>query len=287
MFKVPMQCIILFTGVMVFVFYLFVQPPIFFNRPVLDRLEQAAPGAELAALKQRYDQSFAHQRSAAAAYIAALPSAAGEPTAKAELRAAAAQVQAVRQDAKALISSVLPDAEPKDTDYVFLTFVLDYVPSGLIGLLIAAILCAAMSSTSSELAALGSTTTVDLYRRIRRKPASTEHDLWASKLFTTLWGLVAVAFATFASLLDNLIEAVNIFGSIFYGTVLGIFLVAFFVRRVTSGPVLLAALIAQASVIVLFLSSDLGFLWYNVVGSGIVVVLSMLFELARAKPAHA
>jgi solute:Na+ symporter, SSS family len=287
MFKVPMQCVILFTGVMVFVFYLFVQPPIFFNRPVLERLEHGASGAELAVLEQRYDQSFARQRSAAEAYVAALPSTAGEPAAREDLRAAAQEVQAVRRDARALVSRALPGAEPKDTDYVFLTFVLDYVPSGLIGLLIAAILCAAMSSTASELAALGSTTTVDLYRRIRRKPASAEHDLWASRLFTTLWGLVAVAFATFASLLDNLIEAVNILGSIFYGTVLGIFLVAFFVRKVTSGPVLLAGLIAQASVLVLFFSSDLGFLWYNVVGSGVVVVLASIFEFVRAKPGAA
>src|SRR5690606_20606701 len=110
--------------------------------------------------------------------------------------------------------------------------------SGLVGLLIAVILCAAMSSTSSELAALGSTTTVDLYKRLWRRAATPRHDLRASQLFTVLWGLVAVAFATFATLLDNLIEAVNILGSIFYGTVLGLFVVAFFVRRVTATPVL-------------------------------------------------
>jgi solute:Na+ symporter, SSS family len=283
MFKVPMQFIILFTGVMVFVFYLFTQPPIFFNRPVLDRLEQSPHAAELQVLQGRYDQAFAAQRTAAAAYVAALPTESEALAAKQTLRAAAQSVKQVRSETKQLIKRALPDAETKDTDYVFLSFVLQYVPSGLIGLLLAAILCAAMSSIASELTALGSTTTIDLYRRLRKSAGSPQHDLRASKLFTALWGLVAVSFATFAALLDNLIEAVNILGSIFYGTVLGIFLVAFFLRRVTATPVLIAALIAQATVLLLFFTSELGFLWYNVVGSGIVVVLALVFE--RLRPA--
>jgi Na+/proline symporter len=138
-----------------------------------------------------------------------------------------------------------------------------------------------MSSTSSELAALGSTTTIDLYKRLWKPGDDPRRDLAASKIFTVLWGLVAVSFASFAALLDNLIQAVNILGSIFYGTVLGLFVVAFFVRRVTATPVLIAALIAQASVIALFLGSTLGFLWFNVIGCGLVVVLSFAFELLR------
>ena len=156
------------------------------------------------------------------------------------------------------------------------------MPSGLVGLLIAVILCAAMGATASELTALGSTTTVDLYKRLQGAHASPRHDLFVSKLFTVLWGLVAVGFATFAALLDNLIQAVNILGSIFYGTILGLFVVGFFLRRVTATPVLLAALVAQAVVIWLFFASDLGFLWYNVVGCSIVVVLSLLIEVVRA-----
>jgi Na+/proline symporter len=186
----------------------------------------------------------------------------------------------VRDEAKALIVRATPAAEAKDADYVFIGFVLHYVPSGLGGLLVAVILCAAMSSTSGELAALGSTTTVDFYKRLWKPGDDARHDLVVSRLFTVLWGGVAVSFATFAALLDNLIQAVNILGSIFYGTVLGLFVVAFFVRRVTATPVLLAALIAQATVIALFFASSVGFLWFNVIGCAVVVILSLAFELA-------
>jgi Na+/proline symporter len=284
MFKVPMQFVILFTGVLVFVFYQFTQPPIFFNAPALARVERGAHASELRALQDRYEGAFEAQRRAATDYVAALG--AGEDVervARAALRAAAAETDALRTEAKALVARALPNAETKDADYVFLTFVLRYVPAGFVGLLIAVILCAAMSSTASELAALGATSTVDLYKRLFRRGGSAGHDLLVSKLFTVFWGLVAVSFASFASLLDNLIQAVNILGSIFYGTILGLFAVAFFVRRVTATPVLLAALVAQAVVIALFFLSDLGFLWYNVVGSAIVVGLSLLIELAVGK----
>ena len=284
--KIPMQFVILFTGVMVFVFYLFTQPPIFFNAPTLARVAASEHAPALQALQGRYAEAFATQRAAATAYVAALDADdARRGTAKATLRAAAADVNALRTEAKALVARAVPGAETKDADYVFLTFVLGYVPSGLVGLLIAVILCAAMSSISGELAALGSTSTVDLYKRVlvpagspRDRPG---HDLLVSKLFTVLWGVVAVSFAAFAALLDNLIEAVNILGSIFYGTLLGLFVVAFFVAFVSATPVLLGALVAQALVIVLFLTSDLGFLWYNVIGCATVVLVSVLAELVR------
>jgi Na+/proline symporter len=159
--------------------------------------------------------------------------------------------------------------------------VLRYLPHGIVGLLIAVILCAAMSSVSSELAALGSTSVIDLWKRFGPAAAraySPRADLLVSKGFTVLWGLVAVSFATFASLLDNLIQAVNILGSIFYGTVLGLFVVAFFLKRITATPVLVGALVAQATVIALFFASDLGFLWYNVVGCGVVVLVSTVLQ---------
>ena len=286
LFKVPMQFVILLIGVLVFVFYLFTPPPIFFNTPALERVQNTQYAAALQALQSRYAAAFETQRTAAAAYVGALQKTGEqEAAAKAELRAAVARTQALRGEAKTLVARAVPSAETKDADYVFLSFVLRYVPSGLVGLLIAVILCAAMSATASELTALGSTSTVDLYKRLAGGRASPRYDLFVSKLFTVLWGLVAVAFACFAGLLDNLIQAVNILGSIFYGTVLGLFVVAFFLRRVTATPVLLAALVAQAVVIVVFFASDLGFLWYNVIGCGIVVVLSFLLELVRPQPA--
>jgi SSS family transporter len=285
MLKVPMQLVILMSGVMVFVFYLFTQPPIFFNKPAMERARATEHAPALAALDQRYDEAFAVQKQAADAYVAALDGGQSGDPEKAALKAAAGEVGELRKEAKALVKTAVPDAETKDSDYVFLTFVLDYVPRGLIGLLVAVILCAAMSSTASELAALGSTTTLDLYRRMRNQDQSAERDVLVSKLFTGLWGLVAVAFAGFAALLDNLIEAVNILGSIFYGTVLGIFLVAFFVRHVQATAVLIAALVAQASVITLFFTTDVGFLWFNVIGSALVVLLSLVLQLfVRAEP---
>jgi Na+/proline symporter len=286
LFKVPMQFVILFIGVLVFVFHLFVQPPIFFNTPALVRVEQTVHAPELHALQARYDRAFATQRRAAEAYVAALPDGgAREATAKTALRAAAARADGLRREAKGLVARALPDAETKDADYVFVSFVLRYIPRGLVGLLIAVILCAAMSSTASELSALGETSTLDIYKRLVPGQATARHDLLVSKLLTVLWGGVAVGFATFASLFDNLIEAVNILGSIFYGTVLGLFVVAFFVPRVTATPVLIGALIAQLVVVTLFLASDLGFLWYNVVGCAIVVGVSFALEVMRGRPA--
>ena len=281
LFKVPMQFVILFIGVMVFVFYLFVRPPIFFNAPALDRVAAGPYAAELAQLEQRFDAAFATQRAAAEAFVAAKPEARAE--AKKNLREAAGSVAALRAEAKTLVKRAAPDAETKDADYVFLSFVLRYVPSGLLGLLIAVILCASMSSTSSELAALGSTTTVDLWKRLRPGVTSPRRDLAASKVFTMVWGVAAVAFASFASMIDNLIEAVNILGSVFYGTILGLFAVAFFVRRVHATPVLIAAFVAQGVVVALFLTSDIGFLWYNVIGCAIVVVLSSVIEWLRPR----
>ncbi len=284
LFKVPMRFVILFIGVMVFVFYLFVRPPIFFNAPALDRVAAGPHAAELAVLEHRFDEAFVAQRAAAEAFVAT-PHDARE-TARNDLREAAGSMAAIRAEAKTLVKRAVPGAETKDADYVFLSFVLRYVPKGLLGLLIAVILCAAMSSTSSELAALGSTTTVDLFKRLRPRETSPRQDLIASKLFTAVWGVAAVAFASFASMLDNLIQAVNILGSVFYGTILGLFAVAFFVRRVGATPVLIAALVAQSVVAILFVASDIGFLWYNVIGCGIVVLLSSVIEWLRPSPAR-
>lgn len=276
MFKIPMQFTILFVGVMVFVFYLFVKPPIFFNAPALARAAASEHAPALEALESRYDAAFEARRTAATAFADGR----GED-ARAELRRADAEVDALRVEARDLVKQAVPGAETQDADYVFLSFVLGYVPKGLVGLLIAVILCAAMSSTSSELAALGSTTTIDLYKRLGRKVSAPGDDLRASKLFTLAWGAIAVSFASFAALLDNLIEAVNILGSLFYGTILGLFVVAFFLKFVTATPVLIGALAALTTVLTLFFTSDIGFLWFNAIGCGIVVVVSAGLEGVR------
>jgi len=279
MFKVPMQFVILFIGVMVFVFYLFVRPPVFFNPPTLAKVAASEKAPELAGLERRWDQALDKQRAAATGFVAALDGP-GEAGARAELRAAHAATADLRKEARALVARAAPGAETRDSDYIFISFVLGYMPMGLIGLLIAVIFCAAMSSISSELAALGATSSSDLYMRLRGRTHE-QGGVRVSKLFTVLWGAIAIGFATYASLLDNLIQAVNILGSIFYGTILGLFVVAFFIRHVTATPVLIGALVAQSTVLALFFLSDIGFLWYNVIGCAIVVVVSLVLQLFR------
>jgi SSS family transporter len=275
--KIPMQLLILSIGLLVFTFYVFSKPPVVFNTPAMDATEAAAP-AEVAALEARWDVAFEARREAARALVA------GEEAAKTGLSEAHAEMDAIRADAKALIEAMVPDAETKDGDYIFIHFVLQHLPPGVVGLLLAAILMAAMSSTASELSALGATSVVDLYKRLLRPDADGRETVRASKLFTVFWGGLAVAFATFASLLDNLIEAVNILGSIFYGVILGIFLVAFFLPRVRGTAVLIGAALAQLGVVVLYFTADIGFLWFNLIGCVFVLALASGFQLVLGSP---
>jgi Na+(H+)/acetate symporter ActP len=290
MFKVPMQFLILFIGVMVFVFFLFTRPPMHFDAPTLARVETVRP-AEVHALEARFDLAFHAQRSAALAFLAARGTP-DEPAVRTQLVASAAAIDQVRKDAKQLIQATLPEAQTRDTDYVFLTFVLQHIPHGLVGLLLAVILCAAMSSVAGELVALGSTTAVDFYLRLRqalgRPPGSRTRDLRASQLAMVVWGAIVLSIASAASLFANLIEAVNILGSLFYGTILGLFIVALFLRRITSTPVLIGAVVAELLVVALFLTSTLGYLWFNVIGAATVVVVSGLLQaVLPARPTAA
>jgi SSS family transporter len=274
--KVPMQFLILLVGVMVFVFYLWNPPPLFFNEAELVRAAQTPHAAELRALEQQHGIAFAEKRAAASALVAALDGgdAAVLEASRARLRAAAAGSEAIREKTRALLTAALPRAEVHDGDYVFLTFVMANLPRGVIGLLLAVILCAAMSSTASELTALGGCTVVDFYRRSFRRQATDAHYLRVAKIATGAWGLLAVAFAGFASLVDNLIQAVNLLGSLFYGTILGIFLAAFFGRRLRATPVFAAAIASEALVIGIWMGTKIGFLWFNVIGCAAVLLLS-------------
>ncbi|HPF14891.1 MAG TPA: sodium:solute symporter, partial [Planctomycetota bacterium] len=203
--------------------------------------------------------------------------------------------EGLRTEAKALIRSAVPTAETNDKDYVFMGFVMGNLPIGMIGLLFAVMFCAAMSSTASELNALASTTTIDLYKRSVRKHADERHYLRSSKLFTLAWGLLAILFATYASLFENLIQAVNLLGSLFYGTILGIFLVAFYCKSIQGHAVFLAALLAEALVVWIHFANaagtapgwlTMGYLWYNAVGCGLVIALGYLLQpwMPKAEP---
>ncbi len=279
--KVPMQFFILFIGVMVFVFYQFYQPPVFFNEVTKEKVVNSENADELNNLEQAYADNFQEKKAAIMGMLEAIN--AGEQDAaekiKENITTLQAEGEAIRDDVKALVTQTDPDAETNDTDYVFITFVMQNLPKGLVGLLFAVIFSAAMSSSSSELNALASTTTIDLYKRTMRTKGSDRHYLMASKYFTVLWGLIAILFATFASLLDNLIEFINILGSLFYGTILGIFLAAFYIKYVRSNAVFMAAIVAESMVILLFSNYEIGFLWFNVIGCGLVIIFSIFFQV--------
>ncbi|MBA3833243.1 MAG: sodium:solute symporter [Chthoniobacterales bacterium] len=286
--KLPMQFFILLTGVMVFIFFQFEKPPIFFNQPAYQRATQTAQAGKLALLQTRYDQLFAQKQIAVRSLTSAMDShsARAIETATSAVLRAQKEIETIRGEVKQTLKAADPKLETSDADYVFITFVLDYLPHGVIGLLIAVIFCAGMSSSASELNALGSTTVVDFYRPLLHPHASEAHYLLVSKLLTAAWGGVAISFALFANLVENLIQAINILGSIFYGSILGIFLVAFFLRFVRGTAVFVAALISQALVLILFYSTTIGYLWYNVLGCVMVLILSALLEttLFRARP---
>jgi Na+(H+)/acetate symporter ActP len=257
------------------VFYQFHRPPILFNRVELARAEASARGDELRGLERQWEAAFERRPQAVSALVEARKS--GDPssvaTAEARLQSEAAQTEALRK--RAIEITGQRDARA-DSDYIFLRFVLAEFPSGLVGLLIAVILCAAMSATASALNSLGSTCVVDFYRRSVRPDATDAHYLAAAKLFTVGWGVVALAFALGASLFENLIQAINILGSLFYGPMLGVFLVGFFTRRVGGTAAFVATLLAQAAVLAVWLGTSIGFLWYNVVGCGVVMAVALV-----------
>jgi solute:Na+ symporter, SSS family len=288
MAKVPMQFVILFVGAMVFVYYQFVLPPVFFNPAETQRLATGVHAGEFRAIEAKHRAAFEVREQSVRRFIAAKH--AGDPAATARAATALDQAQAaamsVRGEAIELIQSDHPGAPTNDTNYIFLHFVLHHLPVGIVGLVLAAIFAASMSSSSAELNALASTTIVDVNKRLIGLKGGDRAEVWASRLATFFWGLFALGFAEFAGRLGSLIEAVNILGSLFYGTILGIFLVAFYFKRVGGTAVFIAALVAEAAVIALFTLTKVAFLWYNLVGPVLVIsvalALSVVFPQRRA-----
>jgi len=283
--KVPMQFFILLTGVMVFVFYQFEQPPVHFdNTAVTNVLEKEYP-EEFDGLKEKYADNFREKESSIYNLVEVLKSDDSEKInlASEQVMIQHSESQQIRSEVKELLTTHDPSYETKDSDYVFLTFIMNYLPHGIIGLLIAVIFSAAMSSTSGELNALASTTTVDFYKRLIKKNGSDKHYLVISRLLTAFWGVMAIIFAFVANQSENLIEAVNIVGSLFYGTILGIFLVAFFLKKIRGTSVFYAALIAEGVVLLLHVLTisgilDIGYLWYNAIGCGLVLLIAGIFQ---------
>jgi Na+/proline symporter len=277
--KIPMQFFILFVGILVFVLHVFIAPPPFFNRPAWEAAQRSELSGRVSSMEERIASLHAARADAARGFLA------GDDVS--EFATADARYAEAREEASQLVAEAVPGAETEDRDYIFISVVVRHLPHGLVGLLIAVILSAAMSSTASELSALGSTTTMDLYRRLLHPTAGDGHLLAASKVFTVLWGGVALAFATYASLVDNLIIFVNVLGSLFYGTVLGLFIVGFGTRRIGSTSVLVAALVAEATVIAAYFGTELGFLWFNVLGCVLTVGLATGFSWWWDRPSTA
>jgi Na+/proline symporter len=277
--KVPMQFFILLVGIMVFVFYQFNASPIHFNPAAVEAVQNSTFQEEFKVLETNLNEKFKSKKEIIEQMDVENISTVKYDNLKTTLAQLNVDEKEIRTQAKAIIEKVDENIETNDTDYVFIHFILNNLPRGLIGLLLAAILSAAMSSTASELNALASTTAIDLYKRNVKSPKSDLHILNSSKLFTLGWGILAIIVACIAPLFENLIELVNIIGSIFYGNVLGVFLLAFFVKFVKSNATFISALITQTIIVLIFfLIDDFPYLWLNLIGCGLVMLLGILIQ---------
>jgi Na+/proline symporter len=277
-FKIPMQFFILLLGALIFVFYQFERPPVFFNGATWAQHATGEGGARMRAAEARFDTAHAERRQQLKNWIEARHR--ENPTVAAEAKAAALaaneRAEAARSQARAALADADPGAPTNDADYVFITFILQYLPHGLIGLLVTAFFAAALNSKSAELNALGASSTVDIYRRVIRPNATDAECVAVSKWLTAIWGVLAIIFALSVTFAENLIQWSNIVGSIFYGVMLGIFLVAFFCEKPGSAAgsrpkvggtaIFWAAILAQLLVFVLYFTLTISYLWYNVIG---------------------
>ncbi len=278
--KVPMQFAILLIGILVFAFYQYNSPPIFFNKYELNKIEQSAYAAQVDALKAQHEEIFAQKRVQVDRLTAALEEddQAVVDDVRVRLRDSDLQAKQVRADLVALMQEHDATADTNDNNYIFLSFVTENFPKGLIGLLVAIVFMASMGATASAINSLSSTTVVDIYKRFLNKEGSDSRYLDASRLFTLVWGVLCVLVALYASKLGNLLEAVNILGSLFYGTILGIFVVAFYVKRAGGKAVLWAAVLTEVIVVALWWFDVMAFLWLNLVGCVLVVLFALLLQ---------
>jgi solute:Na+ symporter, SSS family len=278
--KVPMQFIILYIGILVFVFYQFHQAPVFHNQALKDKAMQTEYAGAITALESEYDQVSTDKRKEAENLIDAIRL--DDPVLIEQTQKSFETIQGsekkIRSKVKEQIALAIPGSNTLDKDYVFITFVMAYLPHGLIGLLMAVVFMAAMSSTASELNALASTTTVDIYKRSIKKDGDDYHYVKSSKWFTAGWAIFGMLFASIANQAENLIQFVNIVGSIFYGTILGIFLSAFYLKYIKSNAIFFAAIVAEAVILYCYFFTKIAFLLYNIIGCLLVVVLGFIIQ---------
>ena len=276
--KVPMQFFILLIGVMVFVFFQFNDVPLNFNPINKEAIEKSVYAEKYHGLEKQLKDLTEEKKEFNLLYMDHLNQNYDNPILRSRLVAISGKEKDLRDQAKELITKADPKAETNDKDYVFLYFILNYLPKGLIGLLLAVILSAAMSSSASGLTALASTTAIDIYRRNLKTPKSDKHFVNATKYFTLLWGIIAILFACVGTLFENLIQLVNIVGSIFYGTVLGIFLVGFYIKYIKAESIFYSALISQLLIFYIYYLDIVSFLWLNFIGALLTITLSLLAQ---------
>jgi SSS family solute:Na+ symporter len=278
--KLPMQFTILFTGAMIFVFYQFVTPPIFFNSVETANIKNSTYSQTYQELETKYERVHKEKQAQIRDMLAAIESHEDSDLDQTiqTLQKSQALESNIKEEATALIKKANPNADTNDINYIFLNFVINFLPVGVVGLILACILSASMSSSSAELNALASVTVVDIYKRAFKKKASDRHYLVASKLATVFWGIYAVSFALFANRLGSLIEAVNILGSLFYGTLLGIFIIAFGFKSIGGNATFIAALIAELTVLACFFFTEIPYLWFNVIGCVVLIILAHLMN---------
>lgn len=281
--KIPMQFIILYIGILIFVFYQFQQAPIYHNQAVLTRTLEAGGESRVSKLQERYDSIFTDRRIASMQLMTAIEEDDREriDATRNNLKSLRLAEDSVRLNVRSVVAETLGVAftKTRDTDYVFINYVMTYLPHGLIGLLLAIVFSAAMSSTASELNALASTTLVDLYKRSVRPDRDEKHYVSAARWFTVMWAVLAMAFASLANQAENLIQYVNIVGSLFYGTILGIFLSAFYIKYLRSTSVFIGALVGEAIILYLYFYTDVAFLLYNIIGCVAVIVVAFVVQV--------
>ena len=274
--KIPMQFFILLTGVMVYVFFQFNSVPLNFNPTSEKAILKSEYAEEFKSLELQLNEIRAEKQLVTQDYVTHLNAKIENIPLEDRIKTLNEEEKVIREKAKTLIKSI--NEEPNDKDYVFIYFILNYLPKGLVGLLLAVILSAAMSSTASELNALSSTTTIDFYKSKHQVQKSDQHYLNVSKGLTLAWGIIAILFATFGTLVENLIQLVNIVGSVFYGTVLGIFLVAFYMKFIHAKAIFWAAVISQLFIFYIFWLDVVSFLWLNFIGAMLTILLSVLLQ---------
>ena len=282
-----MQFFILLTGVMVFVFFQFNPVPLNFNPVNKAAIEKSKYATEYYSLEKKLAQLSEEKKEFNLIYIDHLNQGYDNKILRQKLKSLSGKEKDLHDEAKVIISKVDEKAETNDKDYVFIYFILNHLPSGLIGLLLAVILSAAMSSSASGLTALASTTAIDIYKRNIKDEKSEKHFVNATKGFTLLWGVIAISFACVGTLFENLIQLVNIVGSIFYGTVLGVFLVGFYIKFVKANAIFYSAIVSQITIFFIYYyaihiyptgQEKLGYLWLNFIGASLTVILSVLTQ---------